>query len=304
MFDTHCHLNFKAYKKTLPDIIARAEDAGVTDIMIPGTDVKTSKKAVEIAAEHEHMYAAVGIHPHHVYKLMKREEIRDTSSETIGDSRLRGNDSSAILRFAQNDIEELEALITNPNVKAVGEIGLDNHVYEKTVYEDYVVDGQFVEIQKELLKMQIDLAKKYDKSIIFHNREAKEDMLSIIGQKWDSCFEGRAVFHCCEPDFVETGQAPSLLQFAKEHKMFLGVDGDITYFEEKQEFIKVVPLEMLVLETDSPFLLPEPLRAEKKYPNQPANITIVAEWVAKLKGENVENVREVTRENGMKLFGI
>ena len=79
MFDTHCHLNFKAFHKVLPEVISRATDAGVTHIVVPGTDIKTSKKAVEIASENGNIYAAVGIHPHHVYKLIKNEELRITN---------------------------------------------------------------------------------------------------------------------------------------------------------------------------------------------------------------------------------
>lgn len=181
---------------------------------------------------------------------------------------------------------------------------MDRHMYEATVYENYAVNDQFIEIQKELLKKQIDLAKKYKKSIIFHNREAKQDVLSILQDQWDSIFEYRSVFHCCEPDFVETGHAQSLLQFAKNHKMFIGVDGDITYYPEKQEFIKQVPLEMLVLETDSPFLLPEPLKTERKYPNEPKNIALFTKLIADLKETSVEEIVMKTTENAMRLFKL
>ena len=85
---------------------------------------------------------------------------------------------------------------------------------------------------------------------------------------------------------------------------YLGVDGDLTYWAEKQEFIKAVPLEMLVIETDAPFLLPEPLKSQKMYPNVPANVVLVAEKVAELKSETVERVAEVTTANARLLFGI
>lgn len=274
MFDTHCHLNFKAFKKTLPDVIVRAREAGIRYIVIPGTDVKTSKKAVEIAQANDNIYAAVGIHPHHAYKLITNYELRIT-----------------------NELQEIENLLSEGKVVAVGEIGMDRHMYEATVYENYAVNDQFIEIQKELLKKQIDLAKKYNKSIIFHNREAKEDVLSILKEKWDTSFENRAVFHCCEPDF-------ELLDFAKEHKMFLGVDGDITYYPEKQEFIKQVPLEMLVLETDSPFLLPEPLKTEKKYPNEPKNIALFTKLIAVLKEISEEELIQQTTQNAKVLFNV
>jgi TatD DNase family protein len=133
--------------------------------------------------------------------------------------------------------------------------------------------------------------------LILHNREAKEDVLKILRDMWDYKLESRSVFHCCEPD-------EELLEFAKTHKMFLGVDGDITYYPEKQEFIKKVPLEMLVLETDAPFLLPEPLKTQKLYPNEPKNMKITAEYIAKLRRIDVEEVVRVTMRNACKLFDI
>ncbi len=275
MFDTHCHLNFKAFKKTLPEVITRAHEFGVTHIVIPGTDVKTSQRAVEIASENENIYAAVGIHPHHVYELLNPQ----TTHSVDG------------------DLKEVEDLLANPKVVAVGEIGLDRHVYEATKYESYNIDERFMELQKELFRKQVMLAISHDKSLILHNREAKHDLLPILREIWDSKLEGRAVFHCCEPD-------EELLEFAKDHKMFIGVDGDITYREDKQTFVKQIPLEMLVLETDSPFLLPEPLRTEKKYPNTAANIPLIAEFIAKIVHMSQDKLGDITAENGKKLFGL
>ena len=274
MFDTHCHLNFKAFKKTLLEVIDTAHESGVTHIVIPGTDVKTSRKGVEIAQSQNNMYSAVGIHPHHVYKLL-------TNAELTVDSELL----------------QIEDLLVQPKVVAVGEIGMDRHEYKETVYEEYNVDGKFLELQKELFEKQVLLAIKHNKSLILHNREASEDLLPILSKVWDSKLEGRTVLHCCEAH-------DHLLQFAQEHHIYLGVDGDITYSPEKQEFIKKVPLEMLVLETDSPFLLPEPLKSQRQFPNNPANIKIIAETVAKLRNDSFDEIKEVTSDNAKKLFQI
>ncbi len=281
MFDTHCHLNFKAFKKTVPDVIARAHEVGITNILIPGTDVKTSKKGVEIAQANENIYSAVGIHPHHAFKIVKRESLNEKNEEIT----------------LQSELNEIESLLLEKKVVAVGEIGMDRHMYEETVYENYAVNDHFIEIQKELLIKQINLAKKYQKSIIFHNREAKQDVLQILEDQWDAIFEHRTVFHCCEPD-------QELLDFAKAHKMFIGVDGDITYYPEKQEFLKTVPIEMLVLETDSPFLLPEPLKTERKYPNEPKNIALFVGLIANLQKVSVEELIERTTENAWRLFDL
>jgi len=274
MFDTHCHLNFKRFKKNVTEVIDRAVDVGVTNIVIPGTDIISSKKAVEIAEKHEGFYAAVGIHPHHAFELITNDELSIT-----------------------NEIDEIETLLTHPKVVAIGEVGMDRHVYEETKYAEYAVDERFLSTQKSLLTSQIQLAVTYNKSLILHNREAKSDLLPIIKKNWDSQLEGRTVFHCCEPD-------AELLIFAKNHKVFIGVDGDVTYDKAKQDFIRQVPLEMLVVETDSPFILPEPLLSEKKYPNEPANIQLIVREVASLKGETVEKIIELTTENGKSLFGL
>ena len=277
-FDTHCHLNFEAFDKTVDDVIERAKKVGVDHILIPGTDVPTSKKAVQIAEKHKGIYAAVGIHPHHVFEIYSK--VKAQSQNFLAPVGIH------------SDLNQIEQLLSHPKVVAIGEVGIDRHIYQKTKYPDYKIGEEFVKLQKEVLKKQIDLVVKYDKSLILHNREAKADMFDVLNKTWNKKLEGRSVFHCCEPDH-------ELLEFAKDHKMFIGVDGDITYYKEKQQFIKLVPLEMLVLETDSPYLSPF-----KKFPNEPKNIPLIAEFVAKLKGISVDEVAEITTENAQILFKI
>lgn len=272
-FDTHCHLNFSRFKKNLDEVVQDAASLGVKSIVIPGTDIKTSQKAVQIAQTYAQtgldIWAAVGIHPHHVFE--QKDE--------------------------RNEMEELTLLLKEDRVVAIGEIGLDRHEYEQTKYEDYHVDENFIEAQKRLFRAQFELGIEYKKSIIMHNREAKDELVPLVRELWDPSLKNRAVLHCCEPD-VE------LLAFAKELGLFLGVDGDLTYWEEKQEFIKAVPLEMLVIETDAPFLLPEPLKSQKLYPNTPSNVILVAEKVAELKAETLERIAEVTSANARMLFNL
>jgi len=274
MFDTHCHLNFKRYKKTLDDVIARALEAGVTRIVIPGTDITSSKKAIEIAAAHEGFYAAVGIHPHHAFKLLQSDEMT-----------------------VESELSEIEKLLDHPKVVAVGEVGMDRHEYEETKYAAYAVDEAFIKTQEQLLCSQITLAIEYNKSLILHNREAIGDILPILEDCWDQKLAGRTVFHCCEPNL-------RLLTFAQKHHIIIGVDGDVTYDSAKQNFISQVPIEMLVVETDSPFILPEPLLSQKKYPNEPAHMRYVIEMVAKLKESTIEEISKITMENGQRLFGL
>ncbi|GIW62780.1 MAG: hypothetical protein KatS3mg090_0606 [Patescibacteria group bacterium] len=95
-----------------------------------------------------------------------------------------------------------------------------------------------------------------------------------------------------------------MLKFALEQKVFIGVDGDATYDPRKQAFIKKVPLDLLVLETDSPFLMPEPIRSERRFPNTPANLRYIAEICAYLKDLRVDEIVRITTENAFKLFRL
>ncbi|MEK7597812.1 MAG: TatD family hydrolase [Patescibacteria group bacterium] len=305
MFDTHCHLNFKAFDGQVEDVINEAKKVGVNQIMIPGTDFETSKKAVEIAEKYKGIYAAVGIHPHHVFEIYKTQvSIFSNATPQRGPWRLSQkqkpefNSKTEKFSFA-SDLKNIEKLLSHSKVVAIGEVGIDRHIYQKTKYPDYKIGEEFVKLQKIILKEQILLSIKYDKSLVLHNREAKADMFEVLNKIWDKKLEGRSVFHCCEPD-------PELLKFAKKHRMFIGIDGDITYYKEKQDFIKTVPLEMLVLETDSPFLMPRLLsipRPLDKY-NEPKNIKIIAEYIASLFHCSIDKLSKQTTENARRLFKV
>lgn len=275
-FDTHCHLNFHNFSGKEKEIIDQAAGQDVKNIVVPGTDFETSKKALEIAMEHNGVYAAVGIHPHHIFNFFV--EKHDNYPK----------DNIDVLK----ELNPISDLLSNNKVVAIGEVGIDRHIYNKTKYKDYKIETDFVKLQKDFLSAQIKLAIANNKSLILHNREAKSDFLKLLDENWDLKLEGRTVFHCCEPD-------SELLDFANKHKIFIGVDGDICYFKEKQSFIKKVPLDKLVLETDSPFLSPK-----KIFPNVPANIAFIAEFISKILGISKEELGEVTTVNAKKLFNI
>ena len=283
MFDTHCHLNFSAFEGILEKVISEAKNEGAAKFVVPGTDVETSKKAVEIAKKYEEVFAAVGIHPHHIYEVKSQ----------------KAKVKSCNLKLKINElIKKIENLLKEEKVVAIGEIGLDRHIYKKTKYKDYKIDEEFIALQKEVFLAQLDLAKKYKKTVILHNREAKDDLLKILNTYY-LLLNTSMVFHCCEPDF-------DILDFAKKNHIYIGVDGDVTYDPKKQAFVKEIPLPLLVLETDSPFLTPAPLRNDQKtkFPNNPKNLILVAQKVAEIKEEKVEKIIKVTKENGERLFGV
>jgi len=279
--DTHCHLNFKRFNKTRDQAVMEAQRQGVGACIVPGTDIISSQKAVEIAAQYPQVYAAVGVHPHHVY-VSQQSTVNSSQSED---------------RSQKTDMEELEKLVIHPKVVAVGEVGLDRHEYEETKYENYQISEEFMQAQKSYFRSQINLAKKYEKALILHNRETKRELLAVLGEEWAESMRFRTVFHCSEPD-------EELLAYAQVHNIYIGIDGDVTYGGDKAQFALKVPLELLVLETDSPFLLPEPLRAQKLYPNTPSNIPLIAQCIADIKGVAVEEVARATTENARKLFHL
>ncbi len=159
MFDTHCHLNSKYFDETLDEVLKRARESGVEIIVIPGTNLQTSKKAVEIAKKNKGIYAAVGIHPHHVFQYQMQNVDKN---------------------LLEKELEEIEKLLKEEKVVAVGEVGLDRHYYEKTKYSDYDVTEKFIQLQEEVFKKQIKLSQKYNKKLILHNREAVKDFFIYL----------------------------------------------------------------------------------------------------------------------------
>lgn len=261
MFDTHSHIQFKVFDKNRDEVIERARKAGVEKIIAVGTDLISSREAVEVAKKYPEVFASVGIHPHHVFKYCHPEQ-SEGSMDSI----------KQIPRQARNDITRLEELLVNPKVVAIGETGMDKHLYKKTKYSNYQVSKQFIKLQKEMFRQQIGLAIKYNKSLVIHNREAVKETLEVLEKNWDKKLEGHFVFHFCEPD-------ARLLNFAKSHNIFIGIDTDVLTDKTKQDFVKQIPVELLVLETDSPFI-----SSESK------DISEILNFVSKLFNKDLEDL--------------
>ncbi len=276
LVDTHCHLNFQIFKGRVREVIEGAKKAGVEKMIVPGTDLETSKKAVELAEKYQEVYAAVGIHPHHA--RIKNLELRIKN--------------------------KLKALARNKSVVAIGECGLDYYQYQKTKYKDYKINDQFKQKQKEVFKIQIDLARELKLPLIIHNRKASEDILEIIGN-WKPArpaggleignFNG--VFHCFEGD-------EKLLTWGLKHNFYFGITGNVTYNEKIKQSIRKIPLKNLLTETDTPYLVPEPLHSQKIFPNEPKNVKILAKRIAEIKGDSFLRIEEQTTKNAVQLFKL
>ncbi len=180
-------------------------------------------------------------------------------------------------------VEEIERLALQEKVVAIGEIGLD-----------YYYDDPPKEFQKEVFIKQIRLAKKLNLPIIIHDRDAHGDILDILKQEWTKDLRG--VFHSY------SGSVEMAFQ-AIEMNFYISLGGPVTFKNAKKpkEVVKAVPIEKLLIETDSPYLTPEPYRGKR---NTPVYVKFVAEKIAELREMSYEEVCRITAENAIKLFNI
>ncbi|MBU0998030.1 TatD family hydrolase [Patescibacteria group bacterium] len=187
----------------------------------------------------------------------------------------------------EKEIFKIEELVLKDKVVAVGEIGLD--YYHKVNSES---------TQKVLLEKQLKLAIKYNKAVIIHSRHSSEDIISLIKKSGPKNFNSNLVFHCSEPE-------DEILKIAIKYKYFIGIDGDITFDKNKQDFIKKVPMENLVLETDSPLLAPtKDGRKDRNKINYPYYLPEIANKVSKIKNIEVNEIIKKTTSNALLLFGV
>lgn len=183
--------------------------------------------------------------------------------------------------MTNESISIIEKNIANPKIIGIGEIGLD-----------YYWDDSNKEEQKRIFKVMMDIAQKNNKTVVIHSREAIQDTYDIISMYKDV----KCVLHCYSSS-VEMAK-----KFVKKGVM-LGIGGVLTFKNSKKltEVVKEIPLEYLLLETDSPYLTPEPYRGKKNNPN---NIILVAKKIAEIKKIDLEDVLRVTTENAKKQFDL
>ena len=260
--DSHCHLDGPRFDVDREEVIARARDAGITNILAVGTGdgPGTLDCAVKIAEQHEFVYATVGIHPHEA-KLAK-----------------------------ESDFEELEKLASKPKVIAWGEIGLD-----------YYYDHSPREIQQNVFIRQMELARAAKLPIVIHCRpsdsseNAWEDSLSLIEQHWKPSGLG-GILHCF------TG-AREHAKRALDMGFMISFAGNVTFPKAQQirDSALQVPLDRMLIETDSPFLAPVPYRGKR---NEPAFVKEVARQIGELRGLSAEDVGNLTSQNFYRFFSL
>ena len=249
-FYTHTHLNSEQLYEKRDEYIRRAVDNGVSELVVAGYDLESSKLAVSIANEYSFVYATVGISP---------------------------NDC---LNTTDEDLCIIEELLMNPKVVALGEIGLD-------YYWDEVPRDK----QKDVFLKQIKIAKKHNKPIVIHSRDAYEETYDILS---DARHFG--IMHCYSGSLE---MARRYIEIGFE----ISLAGPVTFKNAKvpKSVAQNIDINHLMIETDCPYLTPHPFRGKQ---NEPANVIYVAKEIADLKNMDIDDVGRITSFNAKMIFGI
>lgn len=263
LFDSHAHLNSERYDGgDLKIIVEAIEKSDLEYVMDIGYDLASSVAAIEHAKQYPWCYAAVGCHPH--------------DAKTM--------DETALTMF--------KGLAKKSKVKAIGEIGLD-----------YYYDHSERDVQQYWFRRQIQLALELDMPIVIHDRDANDDVMRILKEEGvfskariDKLGNAKLLMHCF------SGSKELAHQYVKLGAA-ISIAGPITYKNARKsiEVVQEIPLEHLLIETDSPYLTPEPFRGKR---NQPDYVEYTARKIAEIKGLSYEEVARITCNNAKKFYSI
>ncbi|OGG54867.1 hypothetical protein A3C20_00415 [Candidatus Kaiserbacteria bacterium RIFCSPHIGHO2_02_FULL_55_25] len=286
-FDAHTHVNFVAYNDDREQTILRAHDAGV-GMNVVGTQFDTSRSSVELAEKYDNVWATIGLHPIHTSKSYHDEkELGPSFAEA---SKGKGEVEGFTSRGENFDMSAYVELGKSPRVIAVGECGLDY----------YRADKESKAVQVAAFVEQIELANTLGKPLMLHIRpglrslgevgNAYEDALEVI--KSHAKVRGDVHFFAGNWDtakkFLDLG-------------FTLSFTGVITFTHDYDEVIKNAPLDMLLSETDAPYVTPAPHRGKR---NEPAYVEYVVRKIAEIRGEDQEKVSAQIMANAKRVFGI
>lgn len=254
LFDTHAHLNDKQFDRDLEDVITRAKETFGVSRILN-----------------------IGYNRETIATCLQLAETYDFIYAAVG---WHPHDAEAM---EDGDIEWLERLATHRKVVALGEMGLD-------YYRDYAPR----DVQADVFRRQIALAKSVRLPVVIHNREATDDVIRILREEKAEDVGG--VMHCFSGDWETAKQCLDL-------GFYIGIGGPVTFKKSEQlrEVVRRLPLDRLVVETDCPYLAPEPRRGRR---NETGYVRYVAEKIADIRGLSVEQLAAVTTENACRLFKL
>ena len=276
-FDAHCHVNFVAYDSDREETILRARGAGVA-MNVVGTQKDTSASAVALAEKYDNVYATIGLHPVHTTKSY--HDVKE-----LGEG---GKEFTS--RGEEFHIWNYEEMAKSPKVIAIGECGLDYFRLEEKTKE----------VQKDAFIQQIELANKLGKPLMLHIRpalrslgeggNAYEDALEIL--KAHAKVKGDTHFFA-----GDCATAKKFLDFG----FTLSFTGVLTFTHDYDEVVRNAPLDMLLSETDAPYVTPVPHRGKR---NEPLYVQEVVRAIAGIRGEDVETVARQLAANASRIFNI
>ena len=250
LVDTHCHLDLEQFDADRDEVLERARQAGVGRILVPATDLASSRRALALAERYSEVRAAVGVHP---------SDTADFTAETLA---------------------ELRDLARHPKVDAIGEIGIDMYWRKVTL-----------EIQQQAFRAQLELAGEVGRPVIIHDREAHAEVMAGLRE---AAPPAGAVLHSFSGD-------ATMAELALAAGYYLGVDGPLTY--KKNEALRAIfaaaPLDRILIETDAPYLTPQPRRGRR---NEPAFVAFVADKLAEVRQAAPEQIAKATTANAARLF--
>lgn len=267
--DTHTHLDGEEFDEDRSEVILRAKEAGVGMVFLPAIDVKTSEAVLKLSHEYPgYAYPMVGLHPEEV-KADWKEQLKKI--EAILDEHLTA-------------VDGLNGITYKSDYIAIGEIGLD-----------FYWSREFEKEQLEAFEKQVEWSCETGLPLMIHCRKAQNEMLHIL-RKWKDKLPG-GVFHCF------TGNQQEAKELLEYDNFVLGIGGVSTFKSShlREDLPAAVPLERIVLETDSPYMAPVPYRGKR---NESAFVVEVMKTLATAYGVSEEEVAKVTNQNVERVFGV
>ncbi|MHC5263087.1 TatD family hydrolase [Streptomyces sp. UC4497] len=268
--DSHTHLDMQ--EGTVEEGLAKAASVGVTTVVQVGCDLAGSRWAASVAEEHARVHATVALHPNEAPRIVHGDPdgwSRQGAREPLGDAGL------------DEALAEIDRLAALPHVKGVGETGLD---YFRTGPEGKAA-------QERSFRAHIEIAKRHGKALVIHDREAHADVLRVL--KEEGAPE-RTVFHCYSGD-------ADMAQICAENGYFMSFAGNVTFKNAQplRDALAVAPQELVLVETDAPFLTPAPYRGR---PNAPYLIPVTLRAMAGVKGVTEEALATSVSANTARAF--
>ncbi|MFI1017485.1 TatD family hydrolase [Streptomyces sp. NPDC020965] len=268
--DSHTHLDMQ--EGTVEEALARAAAVGVTTVVQVGCDIKGSHWAARTAAEHESVHASVALHPNEAPRIV----FGDPDGWSRQGARAGGGDSAL-----DDALAEIDALAALAHVRAVGETGLD---YFRTGPEG-------VAAQERSFRAHIEIAKRHNKALVIHDRDAHADVLRVLAE------EGapeRTVFHCFSGD-------AEMAEVCAAAGYYMSFAGNMTFKNAQplRDALAVAPRELVLVETDAPFLTPAPYRGR---PNAPYLIPVTLRAMALVKGLDEDTLAAAVAANTAAAF--